>query len=557
MKKALVGAVVLVLASAGLRAQTATSQLGTIHFPSSASAAAQPPFLVGVKALFNFEFDIAAEAFQQTQKADPAFALGYWGEAMSFNHPLWAQQDLAAARRVMDRLAPTAAGRSAKAPVGKERMLVESLDVLFGGATDKLTRDIAYAEAMKAIHDKYPDDDEIATFYALALLGTARPGDKSIRNAMQAAAIAQGVLQRNPQHPGAAHYIIHSFDDPDHAILALPAARAYSRIAPSAAHALHMPSHIFVQLGMWEDVVQSNIVAYKAANDLAEAKNLPRGREDFHTLSWLQYAYLQQGKFDDAAKQLATAKAVADRFDAPNVRDGYAAMKARQVVESGKWEKLPLTAGGVRDGGAPGYDGSAAYLLAAGMSAAHLGDLATANTALDKLKAMRTQAESGSNAYRARPFAIMEKEVGALIAAAQKNTTEVERLLKEATAIELALDAPSGPPEPIKPSFEVYGEWLLEQGRAKDAAAQFQQALLRMPNRRASVQGMAKTSTGTYIPGSIGPRNHETEKPRNDKLYELIGFVVSWFRAIHASNCEENMKRFIFAPSWLLSALLA
>ena len=119
---------------------------------------------------------------------------------------------------------------------------------------------------------------------------------------MQAAAISQAIFQRNPQHPGAAHYIIHSFDDPDHAILSLPAARAYSKIAPSAAHALHMPSHIFVQLGLWDDVIASNIVAYKAAVDLAEAKNLPRGREDFHTLSWLQYGYLQEGKFDEAQK---------------------------------------------------------------------------------------------------------------------------------------------------------------------------------------------------------------------------------------------------------------
>src|SRR3954463_7804338 len=190
-----------------------------------------------------------------------------------------------------------------------------------------------------------------------------------------------------------------------------------------------MPSHIFVQLGMWDDVIASNVVAYKAAADLAEAKNLPRGREDFHTLGWLQYAYLQQGKFDDAAKQLGVAKAVAEKFDAPNVRDGYAAMKARQVVESGKWEKLPLTAGAVKDGGAPGYDGRAAYVLPAGISAARLGDLATANLALEKLKAMRAQAESGSNAYRARPFAIMENEVGALIASAQKNTADAERLL--------------------------------------------------------------------------------------------------------------------------------
>jgi hypothetical protein len=470
-----------------------SAQLGTIKFPSSASPAAQPSFLVGVKALFNFEFDIAAEAFQQTQKTDPSFALGYWGEAMSYNHPLWAQQDLAKARQTMERLAPTAAARSAKAPAGKERALVESLEVLFG-AGDKLTRDIAYADAMRRLHEKYLADDDITTFYALALLGTARPGDKSIRNAMLAASLAEGVFQRNPQHPGAAHYIIHAFDDPDHAILALPAARAYSKIAPSAAHALHMPSHIFVQLGMWDDVIASNIVAYKAADELAVAKGLPRGREDFHTLSWLQYAYLQAGKVDDAARTLATAKAVADKDPSPQVRDGYAAMKARQVVETAAWEKLELSAAPVKDGGAPGYDGSAAYVLAAGLSAARLGDAATATMAVEKLKAMRSQAESGSNAYRARPFAIMEKEVAAAVASAQKDGATAERLLKEATVIEAALDAPSGPPEPIKPSFELYGELLLEQGRTKDAAAQFEQALLRMPNRRASVQGLSRTN---------------------------------------------------------------
>jgi len=477
---------------AGAQAPSA-SQLGTISFPTSAKPAAQAPFLTGTKALYNFEFDLAADAFRESQKADPAFALAYWGEAMSYNHPLWAEQDQAAARRVLERLAPTAAGRAAKAPAGKERDLVEAADVLFG-AGDKLTRDIGYAGAMGRMHARYPADDEIACLYALSLLGTARAGEKSTRNSMQAAAIVQDIFQRHPQHPGAAHYIIHAFDDPDHAILGLPAARAYSRIAPSAAHALHMPSHIFVQLGLWDDVVASNVVAYKAANDLADLKNLPRGREDFHTLSWLQYAYLQQGKFDEADKAVATAKAVADKDTSPRVRDGYASMKARQVVETAKWEKLALPNGPVKDGGAPGYDGSAAYVLAAGLGAAKLGDTATANLALEKLKAMRVQAESGSNAYRAKPFAIMEKEVGAALASAQKDTATAERLLKDATAIELSLDAPSGPAEPIQPSFELYGDLLIELHRPAEAAAQFQQALQRMPNRRASLRGLERAS---------------------------------------------------------------
>src|SRR5437762_4949631 len=470
----------------------ATGELGTISFPTSAKGAAQAAFLVGVKALHNFEFDTAAEAFRDAQKADPSFALGYWGEAMSFNHPLWAEQDIASARRVLERLAPTAPARAAKAPAGKERSLVEAVDVLFG-AGDKYARDVAYSVAMKRLHEQYRDDDEVSVLYALSLLGTARPGEKSVRNAMQAAAIAEDIFQRNPKHPGAAHFIIHSFDDPDHAILALPAARAYSKIAPAAAHALHMPSHIFVQLGMWDDVVASNVVAYKAAVDLAEKKSLPRGREDFHTLSWLQYAYLQQGHVADAEKALGTAKAVADKDASPRVRDGYAAMKARQIVEPAKWEKIALPAAAVREGGAPGYDGSAAYVLAAGLGAARLGDFETAAVALDRFKAMRTQAESGSNAYRARPFAIMEKEVAAALAMAKKDAAGAEQLLKEATTIELSLDAPSGPPEPIKPSFELYGELLLDQGRLKDAAVQFERSLARMPNRRASTQGVEKT----------------------------------------------------------------
>src|SRR5262249_2795745 len=362
----------------------------------------------------------------------------------------------------------------------------------------KLARDIAYSQAMGRMHAKYPQDDEISVMYALSLLGTARPGEKTTRNAMQAAALVLDVFARHPQHPGAAHFIIHAFDDPDHAILSLTAARAYSKIAPSAAHALHMPSHIFVQLGMWDDVIASNVVAYKAAVDLADKKNLARGREDFHTLGWLQYAYLQEGKFDEAQKCVDQAKAVADKnIDNPRIRDGYAGMKAGQVVETERWEKLALSTGPVRDGGAPGYDGSAAYVFAAGFSAAHLNDLATANRALEILTAMQKQAESGSNAYRAKPIEVMAKEVASGIAHIQHNTADAERLLKEAVALEATLDAPSGPPEPIKPSFELYGQFLGATGHAKDAAAQFQQALLRMPNRRLSLAGLQRASTAT------------------------------------------------------------
>ena len=186
---------------------------------------------------------------------------------------------------------------------------------------------------------------------------------------------------------------------------------------------------------------------------------------------------------------------MADKDKTPGVQGGYASMIARQIVESQKWQKLPVgSAGGVRDGGAPGYDGNAAYVLAAGLGAASTGDTATAGAALDILNTMAKQAESGSNAYRAKPFQIMAKEVGAVIAA--KNDAAVaDKLFQDAIAIESSLDAPSGPTEPIKPSFELYGEFLLDQGRAKDAAAQFQASLLRTPNRRLSVQGLERANT--------------------------------------------------------------
>ena len=464
MKQVLLAAALAACVATGLAAQApGATQLGTINFPTSAEAgrAGAVPRRRRRRSTTSNSTSRSTRS-SEAQKADPAFALAYWGEAMSYNHPLWAQQDLAAARRVARAARADGCGpRRESARRQGTRCSIESLDVLFGGSATSWRATSPTPTRWSRMHEKYPEDDEICdAFYALALLGTARPGEKNIRNAMQAAAIVEGVFQRNPQHPGAAHYIIHSFDDPDHAILALPAARAYSKIAPSAAHALHMPSHIFVQLGMWDDVVQSNIVAYKAAVDLAEAKNLPRGREDFHTLVWLQYAYLQQGKFDEAQKCVDQAKAVADKIRRADVRDGYAAMKARQVVETGKWERLALPTSAVRDGGAPGYDGSAAYVFAAGFSAANLGDIATANVALDKLKAMRTQAESGSNAYRAKPLTIMEKEVAAMIAVQREGRSRAaeQHASRKRLRSRLTLDAPSGPPEPIKPSFELYWE---------------------------------------------------------------------------------------------------
>ena len=475
------------------------TKLGTIRFPNSGNAAVQAPFLTGVKALHNFQFDEATEAFRAAQQADPNFALGYWGEAMSYNAPLWARQDVGKARAALNRYAPSPEARAEKAPTGKERALLAAVDVLFGPG-EKLARDTAYSKAMETLHKTDPADDELAVFYALSLLGTVRPGDKGVKRQMEAGAISLQVFARNPQHPGAAHFVIHSFDDPEHAILALPAAQAYSKIAADSPHALHMPSHIFVQLGMWDGVVASNDVAFKAAVELAERKNLERGSEDFHTLSWMQYGYIQLGRFDEAKRNLDTARAIEREHPTAKVSDGVMSMLARYVVDTERWDELPADAAlsGAPQADDPAHanhrrDPNVDLNIAKGLAAAARRDVAGASRAADALKAAKTASESQpGGAYRAKMVAVGELEVRAALAQSQGETAKAEDLFKQATAIEGVLDAPSGPPQPMKPSFEMYGEFLLSVGRNAESATQFELALARTPNRTRSAQGLAR-----------------------------------------------------------------
>ncbi len=507
MKMNMFGPMVGFVMLAALGSTTASAQapvLGTIRFDTPGAAEAQAPFLEGVKDLHSFQFDEAAEAFHRAQKADPDFAMAYWGEAMSYNHPLWAQVDPDAAKKALLRIAPTREGRLAKAKMPKEKAFIEAVDRLFYTPGDKLARDEAYSQAMARMYAQWPDDHEVATFYALSLLGTVRPSDKGFRRQALAASIVEKVYRENPNHPGAAHFLIHAFDDPDHAPLALPAARSYAKIAPSAAHALHMPSHIFLQLGMWPEVAASNIAAYKAATDLNARMHLAEGREDFHTLGWLTYANLMMGKVDEAKANVELARQAADRN--PNnkgIREGYLGMRARYILETGQWEKIPVPDAATAKGGdehagmaaMPGMnhgEASANWTFIAGLSAAKLGDTATAELAQAQLHAMSEKAEAAGNAYAAKAPAIMEKQVAAIVNLARGQKEEAARLAKEAVDIELTMSAPSGPPEPIKPSLELYGDVLLEGGHPKEAAAAYEQELLRTPNRTPSVKGLAR-----------------------------------------------------------------
>ena len=498
------------LAFVAIGSPISSQELGTITFPNSGNAAAQAAFIEGVKNLHSFQFDEAAVAFQRAQQADPSFAMAYWGEAMSHNHPLWAQQDDKAAKAILEKIAPTSDARQAKAKLPKEKAFLKAIDVLYYAPGDKLARDTAYSDVMASMYAQWPNDHEVATWYALSLLGTVRPTDKGFRRQALAASIAEKVFRENPKHPGAPHFIIHAFDDPDHAPLALDAARAYANIAPSAAHALHMPSHIFVQRGMWEDVRKSNIVAYKSATELNARLKLAEGREDFHTLGWLEYANLMLGNIDEAKANVESARQAAERNKGnAGINNGYLGMRARLILETEKWERIaldaPAPAAADAHAGMPGMANMAppsnnTWIFIAGYSAAKLGDLATAERAVAMLRSAREKSEGGSNPYSGRSVAILEKQVVALISSAKGQKEEALKLAKEAMEIELSLSAPSGPPDPIKPAPEFYGELLLEAGRTADAIAALDLSLQRTPNRTPSVKAMARAKApGTSV----------------------------------------------------------
>ncbi len=475
----------------------------------AASASAQfPPsdFLRGVAALHNFEYEEANEAFVRVQKAHPDFAMAYWGEAMTYHQTLWRNEDLAAGRQALTRLGATPAARAAKTTIPKEQGFLTAVDALFGEG-DAAARRGAYADAMRALYDRHPDDADVASFYALALLGTmsrsligyvdAHEGHSTSLagsdTQQRVAEILDKVLTTHPDHPGALHYLLHNHDDPEHARLALSAARAYAKVAPQSSHPLHMPAHIFVQLGMWEDAAAADRAAFAASDAWVKAKGLSPAMRSYHALSWLQYELLQLGRYDEAWKTMAElAPSVKASGDLTLLSD-LSSMRARYVIETRRWDVLANE----RD------FGNVNELFAIGVSAARSGNAAFAELARQGL-ATRAQSEQEGDLRPA--IAIMEREVAALIELAAGRREQAVEILEAAAQAELKLPAPLGLPAPIKPAPELLGEVLIELGRPGDAIEPFQQALARNANRTLSVQGLAQASAAVRQPAPPSSR---------------------------------------------------
>ncbi len=468
-----------------------SQQLGTIDFPTSGNVDAQKHFVTGVLFLHSFEYGDAAQAFREAQRLDPDFAMAYWGEVMTYNHPVWFEQDHAAGRAVLRRLGPTPEARRTKAPTPREQGYLDAVEILFGEG-DKASRDTAYAEAMQHLAQAYPQDHEARAFYALSLLGTSH-GGRDIPTYLKAAAVVEEVARENPDHPGAVHYSIHSYDDPIHAPLGLRAARAYSKIAPAAAHAQHMTSHIFLAIGLWDDVV--------AANEVAAAQTDWRSG---HYVSWLQYGYLQQGRYEDARKMLQLIRELAEQSGARSYRDYLARMQAAFLIGTRLWNDpvaqlaIDATEVGVA---------ATAYDFARALSALGRDSPAAAERILDEMAArhrgIRDRAGSGDgDGYvpGLQAAEIMETELRALLRYARGNVEETMGLLSEATRLEDDMPYEFGPPDVVQPSHELFGEILLELNRPHEAQREFERALHLAPRRVRALLGLARAATASGDP---------------------------------------------------------
>jgi tetratricopeptide (TPR) repeat protein len=484
--------------SAPARTPPLVPDLGAISFPNSGASAAQTPFLRGVGWLHSFGYEEAIEAFREAQTTDPSFALAYWGESLSYNQPLWFQEEPAKARDVLRRLGATAAERRAKAKTPREQGYLAAVEALWGDG-DKRSRDLKYAEAMAALVAKFPQDDEAQAFRALALLAVMPRGDQSLPLRQEAGAIAEAIAARNPRHPGAAHYILHAYDHGALAPRALRAARVYAGIAPAASHALHMPAHAFIQLGYWDEAAAADRRSWDASVQWAARRGASVVMRDFHSLTWLHYEWTQLGRFKEAQSALGLIEealravkpsdaigghhysdsAIGRGIGPEALRNDRGSMRARYIIESARWDEMK---------GQTTFDGID-ELFALGFSAAKLGDRVRVEAAIEEL---RKAAAPGQPSELREQSEIMLHEMQAIHLFAQGRQPDAFAEMDRAAALQGGMPKPIGRPFPVKGADELYAEMLLEAGRPQAAIEWFERALRRTPNRSRAVLGLAR-----------------------------------------------------------------
>lgn len=457
-------------------------KLGSVKFAISCSANVQPEFERAVALLHSFAYPAAEKAFRDLTTKDPNCAMAHWGVAMTYFHQLWepyvAATDLARGQAEIDQ-AKRLGGSE------RERCFIDALNLIYAKADSVpyAQRAKAYTEAMGKLAARFPDDVECQVFYALALIATASLTDKTHANEKKAAALLEPLFQKHPEHPGIPHYLIHACDNSQMANRGLAAAQAYSEIAPSAPHALHMPSHIYTRLGMWEECIASNIAARKAAivqGDIGE---------ELHAMDYLTYAYLQLGREAEAARVLGDLREISG-LQADVFKIGYAAsaMPVRYAIERRKWSEAaqlkPMT--GTQQ------QVAAITAWARTIGSARGGNPAAARRELDHLEGAFNKLRESGDDYWATQVHVQSNEALAWIAYAEGKKDDALKLMRAAADEEDAVEKRPVTPGAIVPAREQLGDMLLESNRAPEALNEFEKALTMAPQRRGALMGQAR-----------------------------------------------------------------
>jgi len=476
--------------------EKATEKLGKVHFAVSCTAAAQEQFDRAVAILHSFWYEEAVKAFNAVTEADPGCAISYWGVAMSIYYPLWAPPNQSTLQKG---LSAVEKAKAAGAKTDRERSYIAAIEVFYKDSNklDHRTRALAYEQAMEQIYLRYPEDQEAAVFYALALNATAPPTDKTYAKQLKAGEILEKVFAKQPNHPGVAHYIIHSYDNPVLASRGLPAARRYAKIAPAVPHAQHMPSHIFTRLGLWQESIQSNLGAVAASKEY-EAKAHPGAAyyERLHALDYLEYAYLQGAQDQEAKRVLdeltAIRKVQPEAFQAAYA---FAAIPARYALERRRWsEAAALTAHPTTFPWNRFPWADAVTYFARAVGSARSGKVTDARKDIGKLRSLHETLVKAKDSYWAGQVDLQGRVASAWLARAEGQNEEALKLMRSAADFEDSTDKHPVTPAPIMPARELLGDLLLELNEPNKALGEFEKSLSREPNRFHAFYGAARAA---------------------------------------------------------------
>ncbi len=479
-------------------AMAGTEKLGSVHFATSCAPFVAPQFDRAVTLLHSFEFGSAIQGFKAVLAADSSCAMAAWGIALSrWTNPMAAGLRSPASLE-QGRLAATVATRLGARTTDRERQYISAVNQLYADYEHaaQRARIVAYQQAMANVAVATPADTEAKIFYAIALVASAPPTDKTYANQLKAGGILEALWAKQPNHPGLAHYIIHAYDVPALAPQARAAAERYADIAPSAAHALHMPSHTFTRVGLWQESVNTNLRSIAAAGpEMAFGEML-------HASDYAVYAYLQMRRDSSAKKVLDGLPAIAAKFDASAITGAapgsagvfaLAAIPARYALERREWkEAASLTAAST----AYPYTEAMTYLTRA-LGSAHLGDGRRARTSIDSLEAIHDRLGASGESYWAEQVAIQTLEARAALDLAESRRDTAMAEMREAVAREDATEKNAITPGPLVPAHELFGDMLLDVNRPADALVEYRRSMVKEPNRFRSLCGALKASRAT------------------------------------------------------------